>query len=89
MKSYIVISLLFAQAFGEKRMFYSTIFFFRSPGSLRLTIAMGWRLSSSVVRRALTSSSQELLGQSLPHLVCRIYRVRKLETGNFMTAQTD
>ena len=36
----------------------------RSPESLRWPIAMGWRLSSSIMRCALTSSSQELLGQS-------------------------
>ena len=38
--------------------------FFRSPESLRWPIAMGWRPSSCVVRRPLTSSSQELLSQS-------------------------
>ena len=38
--------------------------FFRSPESLRWPIAMGWRPSSCGVRRPLTSSSQELLGQS-------------------------
>ena len=34
---------------------------FRSPESLRWPIAMGWRPSSCVVRRALTSSPQKLL----------------------------
>ena len=35
-----------------------------------------------VVRRPLTSSSHELLDQSLPNLVCSISRVRKQETRN-------
>ena len=42
-------------------------------------------LASVVVRRALTSSSQELLGQSSPNLVCSICRVRRQEIVNFMT----
>ena len=42
-------------------------------------------LASVVVRRALTSSSQELLGQSEPNLVCSICRVRRQEIVNFMT----
>ena len=46
---------------------------------------MGWRPSSSIVHCALTSSSQELLGQSLPNLVCSICRVRRQEIVNFMT----
>ena len=46
---------------------------------------MGWRPSSSVVRRALTFSSQELLSQSLKNLVCSICRVRRQEIANFMT----
>ena len=41
--------------------------------------------SSVIVRRALTSSSQELLGQSLPNLERSICRVRRQEIVNFMT----
>ena len=41
---------------------------------------MGWRLSLYIMRRPLTSS-QEILGNSLPNLVFSICRVRK-ETGN-------
>ena len=40
-------------------------------------------LSLCVVRRPLTS--QKLLGQSLPNLVCSICRVRRQEIVNFMT----
>ena len=43
------------------------------------------RHASFVVRRALTFSSQELLGQSSPNLVCSICRVRRQEIINFMT----
>ena len=38
-------------------------------------------------RRPLTSSSQELLGQSLPNLVCSICRVRRQEIVNFNDRQ--
>ena len=37
---------------------------------------MGWRPSSSVLRRPLTSSPQKLPRQSLPNLVCSICRGR-------------
>ena len=43
------------------------------------------RRPSCVVRRALTFSSQELLGQSELILVCSICRVRRQEIVNFMT----
>ena len=43
------------------------------------------RRPSCVVRRLLTSYSQELLGQSKPYLVCSICRVRKQEIVNVMT----
>ena len=45
---------------------------------------MGWCSSSCVVRCLLTSSPQELLGQSLSNLACSISRVRKQEIVNFM-----
>ena len=38
---------------------------------------------ASIVRHGLTSSSQEILGQSVPNLVCSIGRVRRQETVNF------
>ena len=44
---------------------------------------MGW--CPSVVRRALTSSPQKLLGQSLQNLVCSISRGSRPEIVNFMT----
>ena len=37
------------------------------------------------MRRALTSSSQELLGRSKPNLLCSIYRINRQGTINFMT----
>ena len=40
---------------------------------------------ASVMHRPLTSSSQELLGQSWPNLLCSTFRVRKQEIVNFMT----
>ena len=43
------------------------------------------RCVSFIVCRPLTSSSQELFGQSLPNLVCSISRVRRQEILNFMT----
>ena len=46
---------------------------------------MGWRPPQSVMRHTLTSSSQELLCQSYPNLICSIYRVRRQEIINFMT----
>ena len=51
-------------------------------------IVMRWRPSSFVVRRALTCSSQEQLGQSLPNLVFSIFRVRKREIVNFQFYDT-
>ena len=42
-------------------------------------------LASFTVHRALTPSSQELLGQSEPNLVCSICIVRRQEIINFMT----
>ena len=50
-----------------------------------LLLYMGWRPSSCVVRRPLTSSSQELLSQFWANLVCNICRVRRQEIVNFMT----
>ena len=65
------------------------VLFYRTfLGHLSWPIAMGWRPSSSVVRRALTFSSQELLSQSLKNLVCSICRVRRQEIANFMTPPT-
>ena len=55
---------------------------FRPPESLRWPIARGWLPASSVVHY-LTSSSQELLGQSLPNLVCSICRMKRQEIVNF------
>ena len=54
----------------------------RNLGDLLLWV--GVRRHPSSVRRALTSSSQELLGQSLPNLVCSIRRVRRQGIVNFM-----
>ena len=53
---------------------------------VRWPIAMAWRPSLTVVRHPLTTSSQELLGQSWPHLVslCSICRVRRQEIMNFI-----
>ena len=42
-------------------------------------------MASVAVRRALTSLSQELMGQSLPNFVCSISRVRKQKIVNFIT----
>ena len=53
-----------------------------------LLLCFGVRRGASfvgVLLRALTSSSQELLGQSSPNLVCSICRVRRQEIVNFMT----
>ena len=50
----------------------------------RWSISVGWRPSSCDMRRALTSSP-ELLGQSLPNLVCCFCRARRQEIINFMT----
>ena len=57
---------------------------FRSPNLklLRWPIAMGGRPSSCVVRHTL-ASFQELMGQSLPNLVCSIIRIRRKEIVNF------
>ena len=41
-------------------------------------------IQSTIVSYLLTSSSQELLGQTLPNLVCTIFRVRRQEIVNFM-----
>ena len=64
----------------------------RSIESFRCQIAMGLRPSSyvvrrpsSVIRRALTSSSQELRGQSKSNLVCSVCKVRRQEIVNIMT----
>lgn len=48
----------------------------RSPESLRWPIAMAWRP---------LTSSQKLLGQYLPKLVCSTCRGRRPEIVNFMT----
>ena len=44
-------------------------------------------LVSIVVRRPLTSSSQELVGQSLPDLVCITCKGKRNKIENFMTHQ--
>ena len=44
---------------------------------------MGGRPSSCVARHTL-ASFQELMGQSLPNLVCSIIRIRRKEIVNFM-----
>ena len=57
--------------------------------SLQVCVFLGhlcycYGLASVVVRRPLTSSSQELLGQSWLNLVCSICRVRGQEIVHFM-----
>ena len=54
--------------------------------SLMWPIAMSWRLSSSVLRGPITYSSQGLLGQSLPNLVCSCctWRGWRYKVVNFM-----
>ena len=47
-------------------------------------IAIGSCQLSCILRCALTSSTQELLRQSWPNLVCSICRVRRQEIVNFM-----
>ena len=64
---------------------WTVIALFRSPETLRWSIAMGWRTSWYVVFRVITSSSQELLHQSLPNLVFSICRVRRWDISNFLT----
>ena len=46
---------------------------------------MDWRPSLCDVRRPLTCSSQELLGQCLQNLICSICRVRTHEIAKLMT----
>ena len=58
--------------------------FLGHSGDLLLWVGVR-RHASRVVRRPLTSSSQELLSQSLPNLVCSICRLRRQEIVNFMT----
>ena len=60
----------------------------RSPDSPWKHTAMGWPPSSSVVNRALTCFSQELLDQSLSNLLFSICKVRRHEIRNFLTTNT-
>ena len=64
---------------------WTVIALFRSPETLSWSIDMTWRTSWYFVFRVITSSSQELLHQSLPNLVFSICRVRRWDNSNFLT----
>ena len=59
--------------------------YFKVNRVTQVTYSMGWRSLSSGDRRALTSYSQELLGQSWPNLVSSICRTSRQKILNFMT----
>ena len=83
---------MYSQTYGFNLLVASHVYMSFNPSSIWSLMMLGitrktycYGLASVVVRRALTSSPQKLLGQSLPNLVCSIIRGSRPEIVNFMT----